>query len=355
MNQDAILSFSAPLSDTRHLVVTPAPVLELTYAYYFLLKRLDRDRDSNLPWVKQLRENSTALEGLRTVWRKREMENLGYELFVLACGLGYATDPKPNRFLSDFPALPGRILEGLEEITEPNPTGGREHKRTAEERDETKRRLRRHFEVLAEPSAAAEMQHALSALWSHLEPAWEREGRSVSETACSMLESEIAVKGDLLAALPAHHFVQFEDSAAALRQRQRSGKIIVVPLFFASHGGFSMDIGGTDYLGYGVHAESLFREQQTELTDLAGRLKAFSDPTRLLLLVLISRLTQFPLTVGDLAKQAGVSQPTASGHLRILRDMGLVDVVKKGNKAFYRLVEDRAKAIVDELQRALLG
>ncbi|HZJ10662.1 MAG TPA: metalloregulator ArsR/SmtB family transcription factor [Trueperaceae bacterium] len=356
MNQDAILSFSTPLSETRHLVVTPAPVLELTYAYYFLLKRLDRDRDSNLPWVKQLREHpSEALAGLRTVWRKREMENLGYELFVLACGLGYATDPKPNRFLSDFPTLPGRILDGLEEITDAGLAGAVKLKESKAERDETNRRLRGHFEVLSEPAAAVEMQQALSALWAHLEPAWEREGRSVSETACSMLENEIAAKGDLLAALPSHHFVQFEDSAAALRERQRSGKIIVVPLFFASHGGFSMDIGGIDYLGYGVHAESLFREQQSELADLAGRLKAFSDPTRLLLLVLIGRLTQFPLTVGDLAKQAGVSQPTASGHLRILREMGLVDVVKKGNRSFYRLVEGHARATMDELQRVLLG
>src|SRR5690606_10936369 len=134
---------------------------------------------------------------------------------------------------------------------------------------------------------------------------------AVSETAGEMLEREITLKGDLLAALPPHHFVQFEESAAALRERHHGGKIIVVPLFFASHGGFSMDIGGTDYLGYGVHAESLFLEQQSELTELAGRLKAFSDPTRLLLLVLIGRLTQFPLTVGDLAQQAGVSQPTA--------------------------------------------
>src|SRR5690606_27026168 len=202
MRSDTILSFSAPLAERRHIQVRPSAVLELTYAYYFLLKRLDRDRDSNLPWVKQLRENAPAgLEGLRTVWRTREMENLGYELFVLACWLGYATDPKPNRFLSDFPSLPGRILDGLEEITEPNPAVGRRQQRTAEEREQTNSRLRRHFEVLSEPAAAVEMQSALSALWAHLEPAWEREGRSVSETACSLLESEIAGKGELLEAL----------------------------------------------------------------------------------------------------------------------------------------------------------
>ena len=355
MKDPAILSFSTPLHDTGQLLVTPAPVLELTYAYYFLHKRLDRDSDSTLPWVKQLRENpSPAISGLRTVWRKREMENLGYELFILACGLGYATDRKPQRFLNDFPDLPGRILDGLEAITSTS-SDDEDDEEAQEERRLKNSRLRQHFEVLAEPAAALEMQAALIALWAHLEPDWEREGRSVSETACSLLESEIAEKGDLLAALPSHHFVQFEASATALRERHKHGKIVVVPLFFAAHGGFSMDIGGIDYLGYGVFAESLFSEQQSELAELAGRLKAFSDPTRLLLLVLICRLTQFPLTVGDLARQVGVSQPTASGHLKMLREMGLVDVVKKGNRSFYRLLEDNARATIAELQRSLFG
>ena len=99
MKNEAILSFSAPLAERRHIQVRPSSVLELTYAYYFLMKRLDRDRDSNLPWVRQLREDPPVeLDRLREVWRKREMDYLGYELFILACGLGYATDPSPDRF-----------------------------------------------------------------------------------------------------------------------------------------------------------------------------------------------------------------------------------------------------------------
>jgi len=321
--------------------------LELTYAYYFLMKRLDRDRDSNLPWVKQLRENPPAgLDGLREVWRKREMDFLGYELFILACGLGYATDTSPARFLDDFPTLPRKILESLEEIRNPKGDG---------HDDESMARLRRHYEVLAEPAAGLEMQAALTALWGFMQPSWEREGYEVSLAAGLQLEKEIEATNDLLAALPPHHFVQFEAAAADLRQRQKTGQIMVVPLFFASLGGFHLDVGDVDYLGYGVNSESLFQQQQQELTALAGRLKAFSDPTRLLLLVLISRLTQFPMTVGDLAKQLGVSQPTASGHLRLLRDAGLVDVSKKGNRAFYKIEYDAVRQAIRELERALLG
>lgn len=349
MKADAILSFSAPLADRRHVQVRPSAVLELTYAYYFLMKRLDRDRDSNLPWVRQLRENPPAgLDGLREVWRTREMECLGYELFVLACGLGYAIDPDPDRFLADFPALPARILTSLDDI---------KGTKDAEEHGDTEaaHRLRRHYEVLSEPAAGLEMQAALTALWRFMQPYWEREGHDVSAAAGALLEREIEATGDLLAALPPHHFVQFEEAAAELRERQKSGLVMVVPLFFASLGGFHLDVGDVDYLGYGVHSESIFQEQQRELAALAGRLKAFSDPTRLLLLVLIGRLTQFPLTVGDLARQLGVSQPTASGHLRLLRDAGLVEVVKKGNRSFYRLQEPAVAEAIRDLQRALLG
>lgn len=347
MKNEAILSFSAPLTERRHIQVRPSSVLELTYAYYFLMKRLDRDRDSNLPWVKQLKENPPAgLDGLREVWRKREMDFLGYELFILACGLGYATDPAPDRFLEDFPTLPRKILESLEEIRNP---------KNDEHDDDSMARLRRHYEVLAEPTAGLEMKSVLTALWGFMQPSWEREGYEVSLAACAQLEKDIAATNDLLAALPPHHFVQFEEAAADLRERQKSGQIMVVPLFFASLGGFHLDVGDVDYLGYGVHSESLFQQQQQELTALAGRLKAFSDPTRLLLLVLISRLTQFPMTVGDLAKQLGVSQPTASGHLKLLREAGLVDVVKKGNRAFYKLEEAAVTQAIRELERSLLG
>lgn len=347
MNNGAILSFSAPLTDRRHIQVRPSSVLELTYAYYFLMKRLDRDRDSNLPWVKQLRENPPAgLDGLREVWRKREIDYLGYELFILACGLGYATDASPDRFLEDFPALPAKILESLDEIRNP---------KRDQHNDDSMARLRRHFEVLSEPAAGLEMQAALSALWGFMQPSWEREGYEMSQAAGAQLEKEIAATNDLLAALPPHHFVQFEEAAADLRERQETGQIMVVPLFFASLGGFHLDVGDVDYLGYGVHSESLFQQQQQELTALAGRLKAFSDPTRLLLLVLIGRLTQFPMTVGDLAKQLGVSQPTASGHLKLLREAGLVDVVKKGNRAFYKLEEGAVSQTLRDLERALIG
>jgi len=351
MNEDAILSFSAPLVGRRRLIVTPAPVLELAYAYYYLKRRLDRDRDGELTWVRQLRESGGAtVDAVRRSWEKGEVMALGHELLLAACSLGYALDGTPDRFLADFPSLPGRVLEGLAQIAKDMDAD------TPEERDKKYAQLESQLEGLSRPDVAHGIQDALTALWGFLQPAWEREGRAVSEAAAREFEAEVELTGDLLSALPEHHFVRFEGAADSFRKAQEEGgRFVVVPLFFASQGGFHLDFGGVDYVDYGVHAESLFAQQQTELSDLAGKLKAFSDPTRLLLMVLIGRLSQFPLTVGDLAKQVGVSQPTTSGHLKLLKEMGLVEVAKKGNRSYYHLDERSVRDVIDELQRSLVG
>lgn len=51
--------------------------------------------------------------------------------------------------------------------------------------------------------------------------------------------------------------------------------------------------------------------------------------------------------VGDLVRQLGVTQPQVSKHLRVLREVGLVDVREDGRQRFYRLNGERLKPIHD--------
>lgn len=65
--------------------------------------------------------------------------------------------------------------------------------------------------------------------------------------------------------------------------------------------------------------------------------KAFADPTRK---ALIERLQQTPSSVSELTTVVSVSQPAVSQHLAILKQAGLVNVQKDGNKRIYSLAPD---------------
>ena len=86
-----------------------------------------------------------------------------------------------------------------------------------------------------------------------------------------------------------------------------------------------------------------------ELDALAGQFKALSDPTRLL----DRELTRKSRGMLRLRVPApGLSQPTISHHLKILREAGLIEVARKrGTWTFYRLVP----AAVESLAFALGG
>ncbi|MCS6802629.1 MAG: metalloregulator ArsR/SmtB family transcription factor [Dehalococcoidia bacterium] len=83
-------------------------------------------------------------------------------------------------------------------------------------------------------------------------------------------------------------------------------------------------------------------------------LKVLADETRLQLLGQIAAAGA-PICVCDLTAGAAVHQPTVSHHLRLLREAGLVDAVRRGQWAYYFLRPDLpplARAVIDELRAA---
>src|SRR5215216_3115352 len=68
---------------------------------------------------------------------------------------------------------------------------------------------------------------------------------------------------------------------------------------------------------------------------LAERLKALADPTRLGIVNCLASSGE--ACVCDLTDGFGLSQPTISHHLKILREAGLIEVDRRGTWSFYRL------------------
>jgi ArsR family transcriptional regulator len=69
--------------------------------------------------------------------------------------------------------------------------------------------------------------------------------------------------------------------------------------------------------------------------EFAERLKALADPTRI---GIVNSLARSPeLCVCNLTDAFGLSQPTISHHLKILREAGLIAAERRGTWSYYRL------------------
>src|SRR5271167_4831263 len=81
--------------------------------------------------------------------------------------------------------------------------------------------------------------------------------------------------------------------------------------------------------------------------DLAGEaelLKALADPARLTILATLSRASD-EVCVCDFTSGIGLNQSTVSHHLKILKDSGLVTVVRRGTWGYYSLHPDARSRI----------
>ena len=78
--------------------------------------------------------------------------------------------------------------------------------------------------------------------------------------------------------------------------------------------------------------------------EVALRLKALADPVRVQLMSLVLGAEEGRCTC-DLAPAVGVSEPTVSHHLKVLREAGLVEGTKSGTNVYDRATRDALGAL----------
>ena len=79
------------------------------------------------------------------------------------------------------------------------------------------------------------------------------------------------------------------------------------------------------------------------LAEAAECLKAVAHPHRLRM---IQMLLKGKYTVGELAEACGISSPAASGHLRILKDRGMLDSERDGRTVLYHVIQPGLEGIM---------
>ena len=317
-----------------HVRAIAAPVLQLLYAHYYLSRSNPEQRQMVPDWQRRLLEREPELVAeLRAGAQQAAMSQ---HMFSLACELDYWGDPDNSRFIAELPDLPGKLLEQMQAGTV----------------RELQADLEQHLHELSRDPA--QWVDQLGRLREALKGEWRATGSDTVRAHCVQFEAKLQESGDVIKALPSYHFIRFEKAATRIRSAAEDKDIIVVPLYFASAGGFSFDSGGRRFVGFGLASESLFEDTRAKTEREARGIKALADPTRLLLLTLIGRYSGFDLTVGDLAQYLEVSQPTVSGHLKVLRESGLVDVERQGNRSLYRPNAPAIRELLAEIGGTLL-
>ena len=85
---------------------------------------------------------------------------------------------------------------------------------------------------------------------------------------------------------------------------------------------------------------------------IVDAMKAIGEPTRLRIVLALSRIE---LTVGELCRVIGQSQPRTSRHLKLLCDAGVLERHAEGTSAFYRPRSDGAGRQILDTVRALVA
>lgn len=98
--------------------------------------------------------------------------------------------------------------------------------------------------------------------------------------------------------------------------------------------------------------EQLAPEGEAPLADTAAVFKALSDETRLRILKAISHMNE--MCECNIVPVFGLSQPTISYHLKVLREAGLITSERRGQWVYHRVSDKKVLAAVRQLSELAL-
>jgi ArsR family transcriptional regulator len=110
----------------------------------------------------------------------------------------------------------------------------------------------------------------------------------------------------------------------------------------------------SEAIGGPIDPQAVAAAEQAMLTAEAERmarriLDSLCDPTRL---KIIRALRETPLAASDIARVIARSRAATSQHLKVLRTVGAVSVIRSGNVVRYSLSDRLSGEILDDISRA---
>lgn len=186
----------------------------------------------------------------------------------------------------------------------------------------------------------------LSDLFTPLEPWWRSTGTEAVERA--VVSARRAVEGGAA-------WTRMVPSGCAVLQRQlpdilARGPQVVLAVCALFGKGLYLDLPGCQLIGLGAGLGELGARARTE--ELARRMRVLADPTRL---AILDHLRAGRCSVGDIALDFDLAQPTVSAHVKQLRQAGLVSAARQGARLELSVNLDALQAIASELSTLVAG
>ena len=313
--------------------VSPSAVAELDW----LLDLLAQSARYAEPALAELDASLLpGIAGLRQPIKQRVQQLWGDglsgcpELLYAAKRADCVLDDGPQRLLS-WLAKPGKAPRSSEQML------------TAPEQDRAAIAGR-----LAKLHDDARARHVYSNIlldvWRVASTAWQKQGRATVAEACTLWKAKLETGAPIEELVAPRHPLTRADQLGFDDLFMHRGEFVLSPLYFCMSGGHVIDLG--DFVHIAVPASDLLPIRKVrDAAFVADRLRVLAEPTRVHILI---QLLSAPAGVMDVARALRVSQPTVSGHFKVLRDAGLIQsrrirartVMVASRKRIERLLED---------------
>ena len=173
---------------------------------------------------------------------------------------------------------------------------------------------------------------------------WGTVGKDLVAATVARFDAHLDGGGSPVELIPANHIATKPRFANLVADAARTGTLLVTPTYFSGKHGHILDLPSVVSVAVGVADGQAERAQRRAVVEgVAARLKVLGDPTRL---TIISILARGPLTIGEIAREAIIAQPTASVHVRHLREAGLVTVRREHGRSVCLVDPERVRALL---------
>jgi ArsR family transcriptional regulator len=183
----------------------------------------------------------------------------------------------------------------------------------------------------------------LGEVWRGLDVVWRQDGVAQVQRAAALARERLA-RGSDWTALVGHQCDVFQAHVPDILERQRAGRSVhLAPCAFFGQAMY-VETPWTILVGMGAGGADTASRART--ADVARRLRAVADPTRL---AMLDFLADGPHSVGDIARSFSLAQPTVSSHVKHLREAGLVTAERRGARIDVSLDRNAVEALATEL------